>query len=63
MLQNGTLYMIFGLVFSKLQSSKNCILSERYMVCAIVEKIVTVYVLFTAVFEPLNIILPEYNYM
>ena len=30
MLQNGTLYMIFGLVLSKLQRSKDCILSERY---------------------------------
>ena len=32
-------------------------------VCAIVEKIVTVYVLFTAAIEPLNVIMPERNYM
>ena len=62
MLQNDTLCIIFGLVSQKLQRSKHCILSER-TVCAIVEKIVTVYVLFTAAIEPLNVIMPERNYM
>ena len=63
MLQNDTLCIIFGLVSRKLQRSKHCILSERYTVCAIVEKIVTVYVLFTAAIEPLNVIMSERNYM
>ena len=63
MLQNDTLCFIFGLVSQKLQRSKHCILSERYSMRAIVEKIVTVYVLFTAAIEPLNIIMPERNYM
>ena len=63
MLQNDTLSMIFGLVYQKLQRSKHCILSERYGICAIIEKIVTVNVLFKAAIVPLNIILTEYNYM
>ena len=43
MLQNDTLCIIFGLVSQKLQRSKHCILSMRHRI----EKIVTVYVLFT----------------
>ena len=62
MLQNDTLCIIFGLVSQKLQRSKHCILVNG-TVCAIVEKIVTVYVLFTAAIEPLNVITPERNYM
>ena len=60
MLQNDTLYMIFGLVYQKLRRSKHCILSER---CNRRNKIMTVYVLFTAAIVPINVILPECNYI
>ena len=50
--------MIFGLVYQKLQRSKDCILSELYGMSDR-RKIVMVYVLFTAVIEPLNSILTE----